>query len=772
MNRIVSKISLFLCLSMLLILPVFLNGCKTNQPTESRPSNLNLEYSSYFSASLYPVSHVGDDDSIIGVFTEEYAILTRSRYPEGYWDAELRFWQDSLYLSQGGYTDEYGEPIAPSASLELYDYFGKLINTIHLGDYFSPSWVQPCVYARDGDSILVVMTCANTDNLDVVYEYAYFDFQGKLVGVVKELKPQDYMTISYFAYANAPYADLSGNIYLCGYKVTENEEIPCVFIFSDKGILRETIELKNRFALSFVTDGSTLYIASSSTDTNGSMVAIIEEIDDKTFSLGKTYTIPDVDLEYTEIDADSSSIYFCDQQKITRYSLQSQETDTILVLSDVDAQRYGVVDMACLTRGKIAILGHSTAMGTENLIVFTGQDTDPNMDKQTLILAGVDITDDPIINEIVFRFNMSHSEFRIQIFDYGAAYPYSEYGEERYSKIYEDFYIAALSGNGPDILIDPYNTLPFLSLSRSKHMIDMSKYLFNNKDINISDYQEEHFNSSMVDGKLFSLSSAYSIFGLLGAANEDTPIQWTIDEYNAAIAADVSGSIPIIGSSSAELLKGSLEYSLDEYIDFETAEVNFDSEAFIQLLEWAKHNADQSQIDPGSAVANGSARYCVWGFDSVFNYLDTCVLMYDCDFSFVPFPTETGESLLARPKYRFAITAQCPYPDAAWDCVSELLCEDMQKVLSRVYIPLRYDALEWAIKESESFSTTDFERTQQITSKFYLYATEANSISYTDKDCVNLILEEANAFFADQKTAEEVAALIQNRAQILVDERQ
>jgi len=111
MNRITSKFSLLICILIMLSGSVFLSGCKTSQPTGSRPSTVNLEYAAYFSEALYPVSHVGDDDSIIGVFTEKHAILTRSRYPEGYWDAEFRFWQDSLYLSQGGFTDEYGEPI-------------------------------------------------------------------------------------------------------------------------------------------------------------------------------------------------------------------------------------------------------------------------------------------------------------------------------------------------------------------------------------------------------------------------------------------------------------------------------------------------------------------------------------------------------------------------------------------------------------------------------------------------------------------------------------
>jgi len=762
MNRILSKISLFLCLTMLFSSLLFINGCSRSLPQE------NLEYSTFFSSSLYPVSHVEDDDLINAVFSEKYAILIRSQFPEGYWEAELRYWQQNLYLKQGGFTDENGAPITSSVSLEIYNYDGTILNTIHLEDVLNTSWKAPSVSICDDKTILVVMTCANTKNLDVTYEYAHFDLDGHLIGEVGILQPKNYMTLSQTAESDA-----NGNIYLAGNNVTKNGSTPCIFVFSDKGSLRKTIELKDRVFSSFVKVGNTLYTASSSTDENGSSVVLLDEIKKNDLSFGKSYVLPQSSSEYTNIVGDSSCVYLCDSQRIVRYSLESQTTDTILNWSDVDAQKDNVMRMACLSEDRIAFLGHSPVMGIYDLVVLNGQDADPNKEKQELVLGGVDITDDPIINEIVYRFNMSHPDYRIQIVDYGAAYPYSDYGEERYDKIYESFYLAFLTKDGPDVLIDPYNVLPFLSLSTSTQFVDLSEYLFNDPAINISDYQEKRISASMVDGKLCSLPSAYSLFGLLCASKEDAPKIWTIDEFNDVISNIDSESIPISGSSAADLMKGALYYTLSDFVNYKTSEVHFDSAAFIQLLEWAKQYGTQSQDDSYTAVAQGNANYSVSSIASAFDFANTSIAVYKTDFSLAPFPTEKGDALLTQPAYRFSISAQCKSPDAAWDCVSELLTADMQKVLSRRYVPLRYDALDWAIKKaSDEFSSTDAEMTERAMSKYYSYALEANSIGYSDMDIINLVLEEASSFFAGQKTSEEVAKLIQNRAQTLVNERQ
>ena len=47
-----------------------------------------------------------------------------------------------------------------------------------------------------------------------------------------------------------------------------------------------------------------------------------------------------------------------------------------------------------------------------------------------------------------------------------------------------------------------------------------------------------------------------------------------------------------------------------------------------------------------------------------------------------------------------------------------------------------------------------------------------DTLSISDNEIYGIVQEEAAAYFADQKSAENVAAIIQNRVQTIMDERQ
>ena len=50
----------------------------------------------------------------------------------------------------------------------------------------------------------------------------------------------------------------------------------------------------------------------------------------------------------------------------------------------------------------------------------------------------------------------------------------------------------------------------------------------------------------------------------------------------------------------------------------------------------------------------------------------------------------------------------------------------------------------------------------------FIYSVD--KLSYYNQDIINIVIEEAESYFADTKKAEEVARIIQSRVQIYVDE--
>ena len=59
---------------------------------------------------------------------------------------------------------------------------------------------------------------------------------------------------------------------------------------------------------------------------------------------------------------------------------------------------------------------------------------------------------------------------------------------------------------------------------------------------------------------------------------------------------------------------------------------------------------------------------------------------------------------------------------------------------------------------------------QEDVSKFYDYTVSVNSLNNMNIEITNIIAEEASAYYCGQKTAEEVADIIQNRVTVYINE--
>ena len=60
--------------------------------------------------------------------------------------------------------------------------------------------------------------------------------------------------------------------------------------------------------------------------------------------------------------------------------------------------------------------------------------------------------------------------------------------------------------------------------------------------------------------------------------------------------------------------------------------------------------------------------------------------------------------------------------------------------------------------------------TQEEAKEFYDYVVSIDTMYEAETDIKNIINEEASAFFSGQKTAEEVAEIIQNRVNVYINE--
>lgn len=235
-----------------------------------------------------------------------------------------------------------------------------------------------------------------------------------------------------------------------------------------------------------------------------------------------------------------------------------------------------------------------------------------------------------------------------------------------------------------------------------------------------------------------------------------------------------------------------------DFIDYAGGQCHLDQPAFVSLLEqsagWSAEGTDDTQQDPKAAFTGGTAGAYAADFGP-FRRLKAMRYVLDGDFSFVGMPTDSGAGGNAlRPDLWLGVTRYCQNPDAAWAFLRTLLLAEYQSDLS-FGLPVRQDALQAQAaaasapitrmeelgyyppylqnlqlsEQQQSYWLQGCEETDvarlldaiQSTATLYLYDSTVRAI----------LFEEAEAYYAGQRTAEEAAAIMQNRVQTYLDEQ-
>lgn len=210
-------------------------------------------------------------------------------------------------------------------------------------------------------------------------------------------------------------------------------------------------------------------------------------------------------------------------------------------------------------------------------------------------------------------------------------------------------------------------------------------------------------------------------------------------------------------------------YYLERFVDWEAGTCSFDSEAFHRLLDWA---AEQNRKN--GLAQEGLLSLWYLGFDLYEYYRvlygDTTVMR--------GYPSADGEIYIADAEDALGILAGSGHKDGAWEFLryflldpgdendlptrKELLEEVMQKALEQggTYyfdgVPVEHGGMkkEHADLVMQAIESIDFTPRSKV-----------------ENDIVDVVWEEAQYVFDGSRTAREAADLIQNRVELILQER-
>ena len=405
----------------------------------------------------------------------------------------------------------------------------------------------------------------------------------------------------------------------------------------------------------------------------------------------------------------------------------------------------------------------------------------------------------------IIDFNRSNDKYRIDVRDY------SEYNtEDDYSAGLTKLTTEIMAGNMPDIL-SVAESIPYRQLAAKGLLEDLYPYIDADEQLSRGDFFPNVLSAMELDGKLYAACAGFAVNTAVGASSVvgDTP-GWTYDDYYAALATMPEGCDGFdIGVDRDTMLEACLALDMTDYVDWAAGTCSFDSEDFVKVLDFCKPFPDASYYEnyeytaedsPANRVAQGKQMLCVATFSSTdFFYMD-----YDKVFggqaTCIGFPTNNGVGNTLAMLESYAMSSTCHNKEAAWQFLRGFLTEEYQ--MEGYYLPTNQKTFEKQLEkamevEYEKDANGNYlldengERIPVSRGSVYdgmetydIYATtprqaqmlrdviaSATKMMDYDTSIINIVKEEAAAYFAGQKTAQEVCKLIQSKVNIYINEQ-
>ena len=407
--------------------------------------------------------------------------------------------------------------------------------------------------------------------------------------------------------------------------------------------------------------------------------------------------------------------------------------------------------------------------------------------------------------QAIIDFNRSNEKYRVDVRDY------SEYNsEDDYSAGLTKLTTEIMAGNMPDIL-SVAESIPYRQLAAKGLLEDLYPYIDADEQLSRGDFFPNVLSAMELDGKLYAACAGFAVNTAVGASSVvgDTP-GWTYDDYYAALATMPEGCDGFdIGVDRDTMLEACLALDMTDYVDWAAGTCSFDSEDFVKVLDFCKPFPDASYYEnyeytaedsPANRVAQGKQMLCVATFSSTdFFYMD-----YDKVFggqaTCIGFPTNKGVGNTLAMLESYAMSSSCHNKEAAWQFLRGFLTEEYQ--MEGNYLPTNQKTFE---KQLEKAMEVEYEKDangnylldengERIPvshgsvydgmETYDIYATtprqaqmlrdviaSATKMMDYDTSIINIVKEEAAAYFAGQKTAQEVCKLIQSKVNIYINEQ-
>lgn len=420
----------------------------------------------------------------------------------------------------------------------------------------------------------------------------------------------------------------------------------------------------------------------------------------------------------------------------------------------------------------------------------------------TMVVGG----DSRNIEKAAEKFNAADNGYQVQLKRYSEQFnedgSINALSDEEYQ--YQDLEILQDIMNTTDIDIVCNVSFVYESyyriLQNKGAFADLYSFMENDPEVNMDTLDTHILEVNEIDGKLYALPDFYHINTLEGESKYvGTKENWSFDEFVKHWNAMPEDST-IAGSNQAEnIYNVVLRNNISSFIDYEKAQVHFDSPEFKKMLEFCNQfestNGEKGtyDFDAENFVWDGYANGIMAA--SIFNPAN--------GFTCVGYPSEDGNGAYftsAGHSYSISAKSSPEKQKAAWEFIRTFVTEEWQ--LENVIPFIEGDENVPSYYSSEMgycVNKNAFDKIAEklINKEFYPPTFEDKGVEYetgfpTEEDVAQLrryintvnqwetgidlslsviINDEVMAYFTGEKTLDECVSLIQNRASLWISEQ-
>ncbi len=477
------------------------------------------------------------------------------------------------------------------------------------------------------------------------------------------------------------------------------------------------------------------------------------------------------------------------------WNLKDTEITEMMNCIDSDLNASSIAYAAEISDTQFVAIYSDAGDMSQHLALFTKVKPEDVPDRQTLVLGGFYIGSD--VRTRVIDFNKNNSTYKISVKDYSSDVDFGNI-DESLTQLNNDI----LAGNMPDILVVNDN-IQMDNLVKKGLLADIDALIAGDEELSKVAFMDNVFDAYRIDGKLYQVIPFFQVNTFIGKKSVLGDITgWNMEEFMTYASGLGEGQSAFGEVTRDGFLSYALQYGGGDYIDSDTGKCHFDSDEFVNLLTYAATLPEKFTYDEdydwtvyANQYRSGQTMLMPLYLNDFSSLSSSINGSFGEDVAYAGFPTadKNGSAVIATESY--AISAKSASQDAAWEFARYYLTEEYQTsdssngmygmpVEKNAFMAMARKALEKPYYLDENGQKVEYDETYYINDEEIVlpplteeqlnqavsFVESIGRTTYQNSEVLQIINEEVPAFFEGQKSAKDVAGIIQNRVQLYLDE--